>query len=265
MEAHKKAGAFATELFDKEPMRAENLAAFAKEKGLTVKVSAPFDREEGPKDIHVSADFAKKAFTLSPTNEPFAGPLVGEDAVYVIAWEKQIPSEIPPLEAIRDRVMADYKFDQARFLARQAGESLHAAVTNGLVQGKTFSNICAEAKAQISELPPFSLSTQKLPAADARVPLNQLKQLAFSTPPGKASGFLPTTEGGVIVYVRAKLPIDQVKMKAELPDFVNYVRRTRQNEAFNEWFRRQAERGLQDTPLGRPKPNPALNSGAAKS
>ena len=61
------------------------------------------------------------------------------------------------------------------------------------------------------------------------------------------------------------LPLDQAKLNAELPNFVDSVRQTRQSEAFNEWFRRQAERGLQDTPLGRPKPAPTMGSKTAKS
>ena len=265
--AAKQANVFANEVFDKEPTRPENLAALAKQKSLTVKVSAPFDREEGPKDLHVNADFAKKAFGLT-TNEPFAGPIAGEDAVYVIAMDKRIPSEIPPLEQIRERVTADYKYDQAKSLARQAGQAFYTTLTNGLGQGKTFSNICAEAKVQMTELPPFSLSTRAVPEAEDHLSLNGrggLKELAFSTTPGKAANFQPTSEGGAILYVKAKLPLDQAKLNAELPNFVDSVRQTRQSEAFNEWFRRQAERGLQDTPLGRPKAAPTMSSKTAKS
>jgi len=267
MAAAKQANVFANEVFDKEPTRPENLAALAKQKGLTGKVSAPFDREEGPKDLHVNADFTKKAFGLS-SNEPFAGPLVGEESVYVIAMDKRIPSEIPALDQIRDRVTADYKYDQARSLARQAGQAFYTTVTNGLGQGETFSNICAEAKVQMTELPAFSLSTRTLPVAEDHLNLNSrggLKEIAFSTPPGKAANFQPTLEGGAIIYVKAKLPMDQAKMSADLPGFVESVRQSRQSEAFNEWFRRQAERGLQDTPLGRPKPAPNMSSKTAKS
>ena len=263
--AQKNAREFATELFNKEPMQAENLATLAKEKGLTVKLSSPFDREEGPQELKVGSDFAKKAFTLSPTNEPYAGPLIGDDAVFVIAYNKQLPSEIPPLDQIRDRVTADYKYEQARLLARNAGQAFDMTLTNGLAQNKTFSNICAEAKVSVTNLPPFSLSTRALPGVEEHINLNQLKQLAFSTSPGKASPFQGTTEGGVVIYVQSKIPLDTAKMKTELPNFVDNVRQTRQSEAFQEWFRKQAERGLRDTPLMWPKSSPALSSGAAKS
>ena len=88
--------------------------------------------------------------------------------------------------------------------------------------------------------------------------MNQFKQLAFTTPPGKVSNFQMTTEGGLIVYVKAKLPLDEAKMTASLPAFSNAVRQNRQNEAFNDWFRKEAEKGLRDTPLARQQPAPTM-------
>ena len=56
--------------------------------------------------------------------------------------------------------------------------------------------------------------------------------------------------------MKEKLPLDEAKMNATLPAFANYVRQNRQNEAFNDWFRKEAEKGLRETPLARP-PAPA--------
>lgn len=262
--AQTNAETFVTKLFDLKDPQPADFESVAKSNGLVVKATAPFDLKDGPKELNVSGNFAKKAFSLS-TNEPFAGPLTGDDAVYVIGYNKYLPSEIPPLDQIRDRVTADYKFDQARTVARMTGQAFYNTLTNEVAKGATFSNICAQAKLQVVSLPPFSLSTRSLPEAEDQVSLDQLKQLAFSTSPGKVSPFQQTLDGGVIVYVKNKLPLDEAKMKTELPGFVNYVRQSRQNEAFQEWFRRQADRGLRDTPLGWPKPAPSMSSSGAKS
>ena len=258
--ARKKAAEFATPLFDMDPMRAENLDKLAKEKGLTVKVTAPFDLRDGPRDLEVAQDFAQKAFARTP-DDPFAGPIIGLNAVYVIALNKKIPSEIPPLDQIRAQVVQDYQYSQALNLARKAGMDFCQALTNGLVQGKTPAAICAASKLKLVDLPPFSLSTRELPQVEEHLPLNQFKQITFSTPPGKASPFQMTTEGGLIVYVKAKLPLDEAKMNSTLPAFANAVRQSRQNEAFNDWFRKEAEKGLRDTPLARQQPPPAMGSG----
>jgi hypothetical protein len=51
-------------------------------------------------------------------------------------------------------------------------------------------------------------------------------------------------------------------MNASLPAFANAVRANRQNEAFNDWFRKEAEKGLRDTPLTRQQtPPPTMSPG----
>ena len=46
-----------------------------------------------------------------------------------------------------------------------------------------------------------------------------------------------------------KLPIDQVRMNADLPAYTEMVYQSRQNEAFNIWLRGEIERGMRNTPL----------------
>jgi peptidyl-prolyl cis-trans isomerase D len=249
LSARKYANDFATRVIEREPLRAENLAEAAKEKNLPVQVSAPFALREPPEDLKVSEDFTTRAFELSPTNEPLAGPIVGEEAVYVIAFHKRIPSENPPFEQVQERVAADYKFSQALSQARAAGMEFSQTVSNGLTQGKTFTAICAEAKVTPTTLPPFSISTRELPDIEKKISLNQLKSIAFRTPPGTSSGFQPTIEGGLVLYVKSKQPPDETKIKAELPQFLSSTRQTRQNEVFNEWFRKEFDRTMRDTPL----------------
>jgi len=248
--ARKKAAEFASALLDQDPVRAENLDKLAAEKKLTVKVSAPFDKEDGPQDLTVRTDFTRRAFALT-AEEPVAGPIAAEDGVYIIALKKKIPSEIPPLDSIRDKVTTDYNFSQALQLARQAGTNFYTTLTNGMAQGKTFASLCREAKLSPILLPPFSRSTRSLPEVEDRVPLGLLQEVAFRVPPGKASYFFSTADGGFIVQVQSRLPLDEGKLKTELPGFLSYLRQARQNEAFNDWFRKQAEAGLRDTPLAR--------------
>lgn len=258
--AKKKATEFATPLFDMEPLRADNLRTLAKEKGLTVQVTAPFDSEYGPNDLQVvGSDFAKKAFALTP-EYPFAGPIVCLDSVYVIAFDKKLPSEIPALDQIRAQVVKDYERERAQALALKAGIDFHQMLTNELAQGKTFASICLNAKLKPVSVPPISLSTRELPAVEDHVALNQFKQLAFTTPIGSPSSFQQTSDGGLIIYVKEKLPLDEVKMSTSLPAFANYVRQNRQSEAFNDWFRKEAEKGLRDTPLARPPVSPSMGS-----
>jgi len=75
------------------------------------------------------------------------------------------------------------------------------------------------------------------------------------------SRFFPTSEGGIIVYVKEKLPLDETKMKSELPAYISAVRQSRSREAFDAWFRKEAEKGLRDIPYFQRQQSPT----AAKS
>lgn len=250
--ARSNANLLAETLLDKEPVRAADLEPRAKEKGLAVKVTEPFDREEGPKELKVRADFTKAAFALTQ-EEPVAGPILGEDGAYVLALKATFPSYIPPLDTLRDRVTRDYRSSEAVKLSHQSGEQFHQALTNGLAQGKTFPALCREAKLKTIVLPPFSRSSSSLGQAEVedQIPIGILQEVAFKVPLGKVSGFVPLTTGGFILYVQERLPMNEQKMQQDLPKFLSMLRQTALNEAFNEWFRKQVETGLRNTPLAR--------------
>lgn len=244
--AGKQARDFANALAAEEPVKVENLQRLAKEKGLTVNLTEPFDREDGPKELSVGPAFMQAAFKLT-SDEPFTRPVPGNDAVYVLAFNRRLPSEVPSLESIRAQVTTDCRYEQAVAQARQAGGSFIATLTNGLAQGKNFSELCTAAKLKPILLPPISLSTRSLPEVEQDLALPQFKQVVFNTPPGKVSPLIPTRDGGLIVHVRSRLPLDETKMKTDLPAFTTYLRQVRQNDAFNEWFRKQSEDGLRNT------------------
>jgi hypothetical protein len=262
-DARKKALEFANVLFDIKPFQLDTLQQLATKNGLTAEVTPPFDRESDPKDVAVGPDFGKAAFSLTP-DEPYFGPIIGLDGVYVIAYNRQLPRETPTLEQVRDKVTADLKHSQALVQAQTAGRLFYQSATNSLAQGKAFTNICAEGHVQITDLPAFSISTRSVPEAEEFVSLNQLKQIAFSTQPGKLSNFQPTLDGGLVLYVKEKLPLDEQKALSEMPQFVSALRRSRQQETFEDWFRKEADRALRDTPAMQ-KPPPTMGAPAAKS
>ncbi len=126
-----------------------------------------------------------------------------------------------------------------------------AALTVQMAAGKTFAQAAVAAGQTPLVLPPFSLSTSELPEVGDRASIGQLKQAAFTTPPGHISSFVPTSDGGFVLFVQQMLPVDVTKKNSELPQFTAQVRRARQNEAFNLWLQAEANRELRDTPLAK--------------
>lgn len=246
--ARKKAVEFANVLFDIEPVRAANLARLAAESNLTVRVTAPFDRYRPPEGLDVGRAFINAAFELTE-EDPLKGPVEGSDGVYVIALEKKLPAEIPPFEVVRDTVLSDVKYQEALAMAQRQGAEFHRTLTNEMARGKSFATICREAGVKLLFTQPFSRRTRALPGIDELVPLGLLKEVAFKLAQGTVSQFVSTPTGGFIVYVQSRLPVDEKRMEAELPEFIALLRRSGQEEAFNVWMRAQAEQALQNTPL----------------
>jgi hypothetical protein len=247
-DAQQQANDFANAVVNQTPQRPENLAAVAKQMGLTARLTAPFGSLYGPEDFSAPAAFTKAAFALTP-DDPFAGPIVGSYACYEITLGKQLPSEIPTLDQIRDRVTQDYKTFQATLLAQRAGTNFAPALAGQLAAGHNFASACVTAGLHPESLPPFSLSTQELPELAGRASLGQIQQAAFGTTVGHAGNFVETEDGGFIVYVQSLLPLDQSAMKADLPQFTAALRRERENEAFNQWLQIEANRQLRTTPV----------------
>jgi hypothetical protein len=169
---------------------------------------------------------------------------LGRNAVYVLAKKSKIPGETQPLDKIVDKVTKDFKNFAAFDMARTAGLAFYTNLTNGLKLGKTFVELCAAEKVPILELPPFSAATTTLTNVDPRVSLRQLQGIAENLEVGQAgrmSGAQPATEGGYIFYLASRPPIDPAKLKEEMPEFLGRIRVMRQNEAFQQWFRKVAD------------------------
>jgi parvulin-like peptidyl-prolyl isomerase len=247
-DARKEANDFANAVYGMTPVQPGNLAAVAKQKGLTVNTTAPFAGDFGPAEFTAPAEFTKRAFGLT-ADDPFAGPIAGNTGVYVIALDKQLPSGVPPLEDIRARVTADYQISVATMFAQHDGTNFVANLFGQLATGHSFASVCVNAGFHPEVLPPFSLITQELPALADRATLNQIKQVALTTSPGRASDFVPTQTGGFILYLEKRLPADLKTMQTDMPQFLTSVRRGRQSEAFNQWLQLEANRQLRNTPL----------------
>jgi peptidyl-prolyl cis-trans isomerase D len=238
MSARRKAAEFGNKLLDQKQQTLQTFENLAAAEGYPVKVSPPFHKQE---DIDFPTAFRDKAVALNRESPILYSPIPGEHAVYVLALKTNLPSELPPLDKIREKVAADYKHAQALEMARKEGTAFQTTLTNGLAQKKTFAEISASANVKPVSVPPFSSITNAVPGLDERIDLRTLQNDGFKLKPGEASQFQNNPEGGFVSYLKERIPVSDAQAKAELPDFIGHLRAYRQNEAFNDWFRKEAE------------------------
>ena len=225
-----------------EPILVEHFAAVAKTNGVTIEVTAPFPPTEPPAGLNVGEEFVRAAFGLTDT-DPIAGPVMGKAAAYVIAAHSRLPSEAPKYEDVQVRVSADYIFYESAMAARAAGFMLGTSLSNAIAAGKTFTAACIEAKAKPVVIPAFSLTSTNVPEVEKHMNLIQFKQVLFMTPAGRASEFIPANDGGgFLVFVQQKLPVDEARLAAALPEYMKMVRQQRINDAVNAWVSAEGQR-----------------------
>ncbi len=256
LEARRKANEFGTALYNMaQPDNAENLQKQAAAVAMTVKTSPPLERipPADDKNNDFDQDFRQKAFQLTKDLPVAFNPILGEKAVYLIALKERIPSTVQPFEKVQEKVAADYRNSKAQELARKAGMDFYTTVTNGLANKQTFDAICAQAKVVTITPPRFATATTSLTNLDERISLNALQQLAGELKPGQVTKYTPTDptrspegrylppQGGFVLYLSKRIPVDDATVKKELPDYLSRMRNYRQNEVFNQWFRKQIE------------------------
>jgi peptidyl-prolyl cis-trans isomerase D len=233
--ARRKAVEFANKLFNMPPS-AESLSQLAAENGYEARTSEPFDEMRPPIDMNVPSTFNRAAFALSP-EQPFAIPVTGEDGVYVFAFERRIPSEIQPLEAVRGRVIDSLMRTESRELAERAGRDFIAAVTNAMAGGQTFAEAAAAAGYQPVSVTNFTRTTflSQLP----RLSGSELSRTASELKPGEVSGFVPMLDGGYVLCLTARGSVSDEELKQELPGYLDQLRQFGRFSAFAEWQQRQ--------------------------
>ena len=148
---------------------------------------------------------------------------------------------MPPLDAIRDRVVADYTRLQSQTLARQAGAAFHTQVTNSLAEGKTFQQAVEAASQKLVDLPAFSQASRAIGDLDPRAEVSSIKNAAFALQAGQTSGFTSTRDGGFVLHVSKFIPASDESVKAALPAYLTNLQRSGQTEAFNAWFMKEME------------------------
>lgn len=237
-EAGRAARDFANELYAMEPAKPGNLAVVAAKYGLFAQETPPFSGIGAIPGLEDAPDLARESFRLTP-DQPFTKPVEARRAYYLAALVRKLPSEVPALDSVQVRVTADYKRVKSQEALRAAGEAFAAAVTAALAQGKSFAAAAAELNSKPVQLEPFSLVTQTLSGLDLRFNFPQLKDTAFNLKSGSASRFIAGSEGGFVLFLKERRPVDEAIVKAGLNGYLEEQRRQRQDEAFGEWFQKE--------------------------
>ncbi len=259
--ARREAARFGVELDRIEPLAAVNLANFAAAKGRVVETTPPFAESDPPPVPGAGSRFNNAAFRLS-LESPISPSVVGNDGVYLLALDERIPSQVPPLGTVNERVAEDYRRDRARQLAVQAGIGLADTLKTALAMGKTFTEAVLEAGFSPISLPRFTPGATSLPNWDRRIDLRQVQSISRTMQAGDLSDFMQTAVGGFVLFLRQREPVQDAELQEALPEFLGELQESGQFAAFRDWLNRRVEMGnviFAGDGEDRQEPSPDLN------
>ncbi|MBL9176168.1 MAG: SurA N-terminal domain-containing protein [Verrucomicrobiales bacterium] len=235
--AYSNAVVFANELGQIEPVSAANLATLAAKKGIQIQKTTPFGPNSRPGGLEDIRDLGTGLSHISP-DQPFTPPMEGSRGVVIAALTERIPSSIPALDSIRSRVESDFKEVQAASAARAAGLQFQTAAVGAVASGKTFAEVAAGKPIRVLDLS-FTPSSGSIPELGNALNPAQVKAVASTNKVGAPSAFIPTADGGFVLLVRERKPVDDAMAKGALNSFVEEQRSEREADAFRVWFAEQ--------------------------
>ena len=227
---------------------------------MTVVTTPPFDVLNPPAVLQLPPTYLDMLFQLN-TNSPEDQYMFVQatNGFFYLGLEAKLPSQNQPLEAVRNKVIEDYRQQKAVELVRQAGTNFEAAARDGLAKGMSFDEICAAQKVKPLTLTPFSHETKSIPEISDETEFEDVKALAYQLPTSQVSHFYQTQTAGFVVYVKARAPVDEAIVKRDLPAFLGNQRDLRQSAAFNIWLNREMQ--MHVIPAAKPAAETQSSSG----
>ncbi len=187
-----------------------------------------FSEAEGVPTAGAGRDFTRQIFAAQ------TGSLVGPyDAAgrFLLARVDEVkPSRIPPLEEIREQVIAQYRRQEADQLARDNAQAFFRAVT---AEGKDFEAAAAESR--------LSLTTTDFFRKGVNIDDNlrfspEVHDQAFSLQPGGVSTPVLVAGKYIVFQVVEKTPFDEEAFQAQRASIAEQLAQQKRTEFFNAYI-----------------------------
>ncbi len=215
-----RATSFSVKLVHEPGTARPDFAKIAADFSVTPHETSFFSLRDTIPGVNAGLQFNQAAFSLSP-EVPFSDPIRGEDGYYVMEYLDSQPSEVPPFDQVKAKVITLLEAQRARDAAVKQGRELAAKVKDAVVAGKSFSEVCASVGLKPKTAAPFSIAedTTNLPFA------TRIKDIALGMPTNTVSEFILTTDGGMFFHLKQRVPPkpeefekDKAKLEMQLLD-----------------------------------------------
>ena len=186
--------------------------------------------------------FVEAAFRLTaqdPNSDvPLQAPSAqAPDTYYDLHLAAVVPQRELTLDEARPKIIAAIKDERARVALSAKAEEIRSKMADALKAGKSFADAAKDAGQPGQDVPDFSLAEPLRGLPDGA----QVAEAATELGKGELSKFVPTTDGGLLVYVRARQPADERLFNVQEDRITAALRRQKASLYFSEWLRERRE------------------------
>jgi hypothetical protein len=216
----------------------DGFANLARQGNLAVVQAAPFEQDQtaGLAEAAIPK-FTADAFHLTPQDPDSAVPLETNDAFYVLHLTHVTPERPLTLEEARPKVVAALKEERARTALTARAEDVRTKIAAALKTGSTFGAAATAAGQSAQDVAPFSELTPPGAVPEA----SEIEIASMELGRGELSKFVPTADGGLLVYVRGREPVDENVFMQQLGRSTARMTDQKERFYFHEWLKASRE------------------------
>lgn len=208
------------------------IASVAAKREITVKTSEFFQAEGDVPGLNVGKAFRDAAFRLQaqPPEDSYSHTIVGDDAIYVMAFNEVQDPRVPPLEEVRDdaKALAD-DLAKATAFEEKASEIREQIADAGL---EKFKGTAKKLGLAVRSPEPFSVYEA---SPDDMEDFTSIAPAILSLDAGRISEPIATQTGMAIVAVKSRQAGDLALAESLKPDIARTIQSTRMSAHFATW------------------------------
>ena len=200
---------------------------------VQVKESPDFEMAAPPKELGASEAVAEAAFKLQET-DPHSDAIKGDDNAYYVLQLAGITAATPmTLDESKKQLTEEIIHERATEAMNLKAADLRKKITEAKAAGKSFADAGKEAGATVEPFPTFSAAEPKADAPNAQEIMGRASEMNE----GELSEFTPTNDGGLLMHIDKRLPVDDSGFEKEKPMIANNLDRMKKEAAFQQWLK----------------------------
>lgn len=221
---------------------------------LRAQETGPFSKSE-PDPRFKAPELTKAAFELSPES-PVGAPIQTPDGFYVERLAKMAPARPLTLEEAKPKIVETLKQERTQALMTAKADATAKQLREALKNGKSTEEAAAAVGVKLETLPAFALVPNAPGATTAEKPdpkmftpeMQTLKQTVSEMDPGSVSDLVPQAEGGMLVVLEKREPLNATQFEAARPLVEARELENKNQVVFYEWLRTQRRAaGVEET------------------